>query len=378
MKAERRKHGPPGKPLFPPDRSKDLPYSRARLRTFPLALTPSHAPHTMHPLQGAEWAMKSRGASSPERGASQLPVEPRGWLPSETVTLAYLLIFSGLILVFSNRIADWGLHLGIHAGLILTLFAVMEARRRWEHWLPRLLRHWYAVPFVPICFLELGALVEPINPQLFDHLLWKADVALGLENWPRWMEAITTPWLTELSKVCWILYFFLPVLFGLPLYLRRDLRPFQQMMLLVLAGWFLSYLGYVLTPAIGLGYHLDELGVKPPGEGVFATQALREAVHTMERPLVDSGQQLGPMRDAYPSGHTIIAALLIWGCFRHRVTIGWLLVPICCVMIFSTLYLRYHYFVDIVAGLLITLCLIAIVPRWHRRALHRAERGHDG
>ena len=61
----------------------------------------------------------------------------------------------------------------------------------------------------------------------------------------------------------------------------------------------------------------------------------------------------GDNRTSFPSGHTIIALLVLWQAARHRVR-GWpFLVPIVAGLICGTVYLRYHYGVDVLAGIII-------------------------
>ena len=67
------------------------------------------------------------------------------------------------------------------------------------------------------------------------------------------------------------------------------------------------------------------------------------------------------MHDIFPSGHTIIALLVVWQAARHKLR-GWLLlIPLVCGLVLGTVYLRYHYGVDVLAGFIIAAAVAAAV-----------------
>ena len=85
------------------------------------------------------------------------------------------------------------------------------------------------------------------------------------------------------------------------------------------------------------------------------------------------------MHDIFPSGHTIIALLVMWLAKRHRVR-GWpLLIPLVAGLVAATVYLRYHYGVDVLAGVAIAVVLTGTVPFFRSRYLamqwRRTEKG---
>jgi membrane-associated phospholipid phosphatase len=55
-------------------------------------------------------------------------------------------------------------------------------------------------------------------------------------------------------------------------------------------------------------------------------------------------------RDAFPSGHADIALLSIVLAFQFRVKIRWVIGVIGVSLIIATVYLRYHYVIDLIGG----------------------------
>jgi membrane-associated phospholipid phosphatase len=64
--------------------------------------------------------------------------------------------------------------------------------------------------------------------------------------------------------------------------------------------------------------------------------------------------------------------VLLWGAFRHTRRLFWVLAPFVLCIPFACVYLRYHYVVDILAGLLLFLGVTVATTR--SRALQEAFR----
>ena len=81
--------------------------------------------------------------------------------------------------------------------------------------------------------------------------------------------------------------------------------------------------------------------------------------------------------DAFPSGHTAVSLLSLYyaGKAREKILAA-CLIPVVTGLIISTVYLRYHYVIDVIAGIAVTCVTIALAPGL-RRLLSRAS-GHSG
>jgi len=113
-----------------------------------------------------------------------------------------------------------------------------------------------------------------------------------------------------------------------------------------LLGFFLSYAGYFLVPAIGPRYTMTHLQTEAL-QGYALYPILREGLDALEL----------EMRDCFPSGHTIIALIALWYGWKFHRALFWVLLPIVTALIFSTVYLRYHYVIDVAAGFVVAVVI---------------------
>ncbi len=139
------------------------------------------------------------------------------------------------------------------------------------------------------------------------------------------------------------------------IYIRRSRERFREMMSGILVITFLGLIGYLLVPAIGPLYTLRDQFTVP----------LRQPLELFNR-QVEFMDFVRIHRDVFPSLHVGISFLAWLYAYRNSRRLFWLLSPLVLSLWASTVYLRYHYLVDVVAGLLLApLCL------WLANALFR-------
>jgi membrane-associated phospholipid phosphatase len=120
-------------------------------------------------------------------------------------------------------------------------------------------------------------------------------------------------------------------------------------------GYYLSFIGYILFPAIGPRFTLTPL-YSAPLEGSFITDWVRDVLNALEH----------NKRDCMPSGHTQIVLMLLSLAHRYEKVLFYIFLPIICGLLLSTVYLRYHYVFDLIVGLLFAVGSMLIAPRLYR------------
>ncbi len=225
----------------------------------------------------------------------------------------------------------------------------------------KVVRNWIPIVFILIAYENLGDLVHLVNPHDADPALVEIDAALFLGHNPTLMlERVIRPWFSEIMHMCYVNYYpFLPVI-GFVLYMGRDYHRFRNVMMSVILGFYLGYVGYLLVPTVGPRYHMADLFTV----SVEGTTMLSSKVYEMLNALEST------RRDCFPSLHTAITVIVTVYAFRYRRWLFWLMLPFCLGIIMATMYLRYHYVIDVIAGLAHASFCIWAGPRvnslWYR------------
>ncbi|PYI87891.1 MAG: phosphoesterase PA-phosphatase [Verrucomicrobia bacterium] len=284
-------------------------------------------------------------------------------LPHE-IAFGLFLAVTWLRLAFATGVLgrDSGLFLGLLAvNAVLTVRCVRQETNL--NWRLRLL--FYPVA-MNITYANLKVSVPAIHPQLEDSVLQRIDHVLIGTNLSVRLEALVHPALTELFSICYILFF--PYLvFSMIYYFCGDLRLLKKFFLGLFTIYGIGFLGYSFIPAVGP--HLDPSVAAQftvPLKGWWLTHWNSEMV------------RLGSNRvDAFPSLHCAVSSFLL---FFDRVHKPWrfklYLVP-CVGLWLSTIYLRYHYVIDLICGFALSALCLWMADRFDRSQQTERKESHE-
>jgi len=182
---------------------------------------------------------------------------------------------------------------------------------------------------------------------------------------------ISNPVLTECLQLVYDFFYVMPVIYAMELYLWHRFEELKYATFVILFGFYLSLIGYLILPAIGPRFTLHDfhtLNQEMPG--VFLTNILRDIINFGESiPKGISNPEVVAQRDAFPSGHTIIILLITYLSHKIRSKSFYFYLPYSILMMFSTIYMRYHYVIDLIAGFLIAAFTVYIANLIYKRKL---------
>ena len=189
---------------------------------------------------------------------------------------------------------------------------------------------------------------------------------------------MSTPLLTEILQIAYTLFYVLFILAGLELYRRYNRDSYDFFAFLCAYGFFLSYVGYFILPAAGPRFTLhDHSRMNTELPGLFLTPYLRWFVDwggSVPMGVPNEVAMAGAQRDIFPSGHTMMTLVLIYYSYRCRLRVRHFVLVTGVLIIVAAVYQRYHYVVDVIAGVLFAAaCLVTcgIVYRLIRRHILR-------
>jgi membrane-associated phospholipid phosphatase len=182
-----------------------------------------------------------------------------------------------------------------------------------------------------------------------------------------WLARFAHPIVTELLQLSYALFYVLPLAVAAELYLGGRESRFRRWVFVCGCGFFMAFAGYLTLPAVGPRFTLHDPGALARElPGLWLTPSLRALIDGGGMVPVgaarDAALGLAP-RDAFPSGHALVTLLAIFWAWRYRMGVRWALTVIGGLLILATVYLRYHYVVDVLAGAaLAALCLVLAPP----------------
>jgi membrane-associated phospholipid phosphatase len=277
--------------------------------------------------------------------------------PTDRLTLAFIVLLMAVILFNISLISSWPQLICKYVvlALVILLLAALDRRPPGRR-LFSFLHAFIPIVSVAMIFNSLGDIIPFIRQRYYDDALIGIDYTLFATHPTVWMERFNNALLTALLQVAYISYYFMPIVLGTSLFLRNRRVEFETAVFTIILCFYLSYIGYMLFPAVGPRFTLNHLQTTDLQAGPM-TQWIQQSLNSLEHNKTD----------AFPSGHTAVALVSLFFAWKYREWVLFrVLVPAVSALIVSTVYLRYHYVIDVIAGVLLALLTIFISPWMHR------------
>jgi len=274
-------------------------------------------------------------------------------LPHDILSIGFVIPLLGITLIFYPHLPKGHYLIGLYLSLItLSLLFSMTPQNLYDK--KAIIHFFYPVLFIPIIFESLGDLIPYVNPYYIDNILLKIDVLICGTSPCLLLQKWIHPGLTELLQLAYTSYYFMPLILGMVFFIKKDER-FPSVIFAILLGFYVSYIGYLLFPALGPRYWLD------PFQSVYKDTYLAKRIAYYLN-LFEKNKT-----DAFPSGHTQISLMCTY--FAHYLGKGWLIFfgVSTILLIVSTIYCRYHYVIDVIAGIFLAFVCLKIAPSLEKR-----------
>jgi len=277
------------------------------------------------------------------------PVPSHRLLPHEYIFQLFVLITWFRLVPASGFSAPLSL-LYFSFLLIAALLIYLSTRIPQRQW-PWRLRLLYYPIVMNVAYMNMAPVVAAIHRgPLLDTSLRHIDHLLIGENLSLRLEPYIRPVFTEPLSFCYML--FIPYLtFSMLVYFCGPLPLLKRFYLGLFTIYGFGFLGYTFVPAAGPYLAMSEFHV--PFTGWYFTRWNAAMVHFGSNGV-----------DVFPSLHCAISSYML---FFDRWYKKWrfrLYAVPCIGLWFSTIYLRYHYFIDVLGGFALSVSVLYFTRRY--------------
>lgn len=285
---------------------------------------------------------------------------------SDAYILGMLIIYTMLSLIFWEQlqtpILNFLSYIVIATGVIV--FAIVSSKYKGGK-VFTLVRRLYVIPIVFFIYSNIHLYIPLVNPHDYDTTLIAWDLAIFGVNPTEWIGKLANPLLTEYLQFAYMMFYVLPFILGVEFTLRESDDRFFEFARIVIFGFFFSYILYFFMPAIGPRFTIHDFSmINTELPGLFLTNFFRDLVNAGGGVMPDTVNPAEIVnRDCMPSGHTMMTLITILIAFKFKSKYKWIVAVIGFSLIFSTVYLRYHYVVDVVAGIAFALLTMWLEPK---------------
>ena len=288
-------------------------------------------------------------------------------------TQCYLALVAALVAALHGRAAQWWpLLVAAHAVAIGLIDVLIRAQRAGSGGtVLEFLRHFYPMLLYGPFYWETGVLNHLLVPGFLDPGFIRLEGRLfGMQPGLALMDRLPYPAVSELFYAAYFSYYLMIAGVALALYLR-DRGQFRHFVSVISLLFYVCYLTFIFVPVVGPliffreipGYQLPA-AVRPALAPAFpaAIQAwpFYQLMQWVYRPFEAPGA-------SFPSSHVAVAIGTAYISFRYLRRVRYLHLVAVILLCASTVYCRYHYAVDGLAGALVAATLIPLGNRLHRR-----------
>jgi membrane-associated phospholipid phosphatase len=294
----------------------------------------------------------------------------KGYTFIDYATQGYLALVGVLIALFHGEtVPRWPWLIGAHLLVMGVIHALVWADR-----LPgcpsliAFLRHFYPVILYAGLFAETGWLNQMVIKGYLDPAIIHLDHAM-FGNQPSLLFMQRLPYLlvSEVFYGAYFSYYLMIGGVGIALYITNRAAFFRYIAVMSFV-FYVCYLIYIFVPVIGppiffrsiFGYSLP-----PELQNLASNSAYPEAIK--------SGMFFRIMKWIYavfeapgaaiPSSHVAIALCTVFFSFRYLRSVRWPHLILAILLCLATVYCRYHYVADVLAGL-VTAALLIPAGNW--------------
>ena len=280
---------------------------------------------------------------------------------TDELTAAYLLVTASLMLLFREQVSYLLFFFCLHlttAALLLWLRSLSSPSSAF--W--KFLHDWYPVLVFPLLYKEVEFLAaafgdwglsQPIRS--LEANLFQGHPSLYLSEQWSWVP------LSEYLHFCYFSFMVMLPVVGGYWYGRGQLLAFRELLLLAGVAFYGSYLFFILFPVDSPFYLAD------PPDGPIADYFFYNLVHEIS--------SLGGARGgAFPSTHMTVSIIVLGVAWKRQRRIAYLLLPMVLGVAVATVYGRFHYLLDTIAGVALGVTITALYLGFESRGNLAANR----
>jgi len=273
--------------------------------------------------------------------------------PTDIVTLGYLIITLFYILLSKSRLNGEFVHI-LFRIIVIGLIC-------WLAWIsPKIssrLTLFFRSIYPFILFGVFYSETDYLNNILFnnlDSLVEKVELwTFSMHPSVAFSNHFPQKWFSELMNFGYFSYYFLIVLLPLWLFIRRR-DSFQYAVFTITTTFYLFYLFFIIFPVAGPQFYLEESLRTIPNSGIF-----RELVKLAE--WVGEGSTA-----AFPSSHVGMVVIIGYLAYRYAKELLALYLIFGLLICFSTVYIKAHYAIDVIGGIVFAPVLLGLSNRINR------------
>ena len=265
----------------------------------------------------------------------------------DVIQLVALTALTILQLALWHRVPANHVLFAVYAGAIAALITIAwVARPHSGFWISLIDDLLLPAVILLIVFETIGDSIPAVNSTWLEPFLVSVDNRLFGMVGSVYLERFYTKPLLDLMHFFYALFYLFPISIAVVVYRRNSKAEFHEALCAIGLAFYLCYFLYYIFPV--LGPYRNPTVYEQFTKDIFVSGGI---VTRYVRAFVKHAELSS--YDCFPSAHAAVTFMTVALAYRYKLPIRrYYLLPACMILI-STVYLRYHYVLDIVASVFV-------------------------
>lgn len=250
------------------------------------------------------------------------------------------LILSGTIIIFGKAKTEYfPLLISARIVALLLIFMLIKLHASNKSKIISFLRHFYPLLFTAYFYGETGYYNNIFFPDL-DGLFVDVDNFLfGFQPALRFSTRYDNLWFSELMYFSYFSFYLLIIIFPIILYFKNN-SEFDKFFFIIIFSAYSYYLFFAIFPVVGPQFFFP-VGQVEIAQPLFWGKIMKFIQDTGETPT-----------GAFPSSHVGLSLIILLISARTNTKQLIVIFPLALLVCFSTVYIKAHYVIDIIGGII--------------------------
>lgn len=259
--------------------------------------------------------------------------------PLDIGTIFYVLFSTIFICINAPSIKDTWTHFALRIVVICLIFTQIWLTEKFPNKILLLLKNTYPLFFLNYFYAETALIKNIIFHTDLDVYILQIDQWLyGCQPALEFSKLMPQAWFNECMFMSYFSYYLLTGVVCISIYFEKEAESYRTIFIIIIS-FYLYYILYIIFPVVGPQYYFNVTAYQPEHPYLFGK--IMCFLHTMERAT-----------GAFPSSHVGMALVFSYIFFKHVKKLFFITLPFIIGICFATIYLKEHYVVDVIVGLL--------------------------
>ncbi len=259
--------------------------------------------------------------------------------PVDIATIIYIIISAIYICIGSAKLENETPHFIIRLAILVFIFFISFINDKYDNEILKFIRNFYPIFLLSYFYGETAYMNNIIFNNLDPYISHLEQLIFGCQVSIEFSKHFPQKWFNELMNFGYFSYYFLTFIVCFVVYIYNRAK-FFKVIFIVATSFYIYYIIFSLFPVVGPQFYFKGALAKIP-DAYFFRDAVKFVQKIGEKPT-----------GAFPSSHVGMALIFLYLSFKYSRKLFYYILPITIILCFATVYIKAHYLVDVIAGMI--------------------------